>query len=466
MKTSKNEKVKGKKGVVLALLFSLFFALNSSAQIRIWQLGSQDTLNVNSPAGTMIEADGSGSFRFVSKADIATEGRIDTVVITGKGEDANFVICYPDACDTISLYQLFDTTLVDTSNFATWQALEDTTAMILSLIPDVSGFLTEENQSLSYTKNGEIVAINITEGSGTSFSVADNDNDPTNELPDSTKVTSGGIVFYYPTRNDTVSLNAVLSQAIDSMLIKPNGYLCIYADSTIVDSVLIEVTADRVNVADTANYFAQSTVENILKELYETILAGGDGWGADTVVHDATLIGKGIEGDSLSVDKTGDWTGTFDGQEGAYYLDNTDDQTATIDSTGSRVFTITLENGNSVSWKDSVGTSGSGLTSVEYDNLETDLTGNTTNNTVTWDIDGSGIITCSLSSSGTIVFSNPKVNKYLCVVLTLSSGATLTWPASAKILDGSATLGDGTFYVYIHCISSSLYIVSITKEAS
>ena len=105
-----------------------------------------------------------------------------------------------------------------------------------------------------------------------------------------------------------------------------------------------------------------------------------------------------------------------------------------------------------------------GLTSVEYDNLQSDLTGNTVNNTVTWDIDGSGIITSAISSSGTVAFTNPRVNKTVCVVLTISSGATLTWPASAKILAGSATLADGTFYVYMHCISSTLYTVSITQE--
>jgi len=38
------------------------------------------------------------------------------------------------------------------------------------------------------------------------------------------------------------------------------------------------------------------------------------------VASDATLTGIGITASPLSVVKTGDWTGTFDGQEGSYYL--------------------------------------------------------------------------------------------------------------------------------------------------
>lgn len=47
----------------------------------------------------------------------------------------------------------------------------------------------------------------------------------------------------------------------------------------------------------------------------------GGGGGLLTVASDTTLTGDGTPGSPLSVDKTGDWTGTFDGQEGTYYLD-------------------------------------------------------------------------------------------------------------------------------------------------
>lgn len=102
---------------------------------------------------------------------------------------------------------------------------------------------------------------------------------------------------------------------------------------------------------------------------------------------------------------------------------------------------------------------------IDYANIDSTLTDSITNNTLAWDISSSGIIYCT-PSTGTVSFSNPQVNKSITVVLTLSGGATLTWPSTAKILDGSATLGDGTFYVYIHCISDTIYTVSITKEAS
>lgn len=100
---------------------------------------------------------------------------------------------------------------------------------------------------------------------------------------------------------------------------------------------------------------------------------------------------------------------------------------------------------------------------VAYSNVSDSLKSSATNNTLTWDISANGIIYCT-PSTGTVSFTNEQVNKTLCVVLTLSS-ATITWPATAKILDGSATLADGTFYVYIHCISSTIFTVSITKEA-
>ncbi len=389
------------KGVVLALLFILLFALSSSAQIRIWQMGSQDTLNVNQPVGTMIESDGDGSFRFIAKADITTEARIDTVVVEGSGANSVLIICYPDACDTFSLYQLFDTTLVDTSNFATWQALEDTTAMILSLIPG--------SQSLSSSKTDETVTVNISGGTGTSFSVADNDNDPTNELPDSVVVDSSAIIFYYRTQSDTIELRDIVSNALDSVRIRDDGFLCFYADSTIIDSVPLKLSGDQITIADTSGYFTDTTVEGVLKEIWEQIITGGGG-------------------DSIYDANSAQW----------------------------------LHNGDTIP-EISVG---GGLTSVEYDNLETDLIGTVTNNTWTWNVDGAPVIYCSMSSSGTVSFSNPRVNKFFMVRLTLSSGATPTWPASAEIQDGSATLADGTFNVYIHCVSSSIYIVSITKEAS
>lgn len=362
--------------------------------------------------------------------------------------------------------------------------------LFLFILPLLSGAQNIRVQQLRST--GEPIGkVPITDGAG-HFNIGTIDTSMVDGLatfitnnmpvihPDSMKIV-GTILKIYPagsTIPDSVDLATLVNNPLDSVRIV-DSYLKIYSGGNAVpDSALIDIP--------------------------------GDNWGTDVAHTDETLTGDGTSGDPLKVDTTKVAT-PADVAEAVAGITDSDNQTLSIDSTVNRVFTISVSGGNSVSWKDSVGTAGTGdnwgsqvveigtglsgngtsgspLVStvtgnathtgevtgstaltiadnvVDYANLDETLKQNTTNSTLTWDVSGSGIITCSRSSSGTVAFSNPQVNKYFCVVLTLISGATITWPSSAKILAGSATLGDGTFYIYIHCISSSIYTVSITSE--
>ena len=95
-----------------------------------------------------------------------------------------------------------------------------------------------------------------------------------------------------------------------------------------IDNMADNQTASEVPITDAGAYFTGTDVEAALQELASDIATGGDGWGADTVVHDETLIGQGTAASELYVNKTGDWTGTLDGYEATQLLDNTDNQTA------------------------------------------------------------------------------------------------------------------------------------------
>ncbi|MDH5524535.1 MAG: hypothetical protein OEY01_11165 [Desulfobulbaceae bacterium] len=201
-------------------------------------------------------------------------------------------------------------------------------------------------------------------------------------------------------------------------------------------------TAAEVNITDAGEYYTGTEVETALQEIGASIASGGDGWGADTVTTDITLLGDGTGGDILKIDTTVIATPNDIAVAVAAVTPNA---THSGEVTGATALTIA----------DDI---------IEYANLSVNLTDSLVNNTLTWDISGKPLIYCT-PSTGTVAFSNPQVNKSITIILTLSS-ATLTWPATAKILDGSATLADGTFFIYIHCISTSIFTISITKEAA
>lgn len=119
---------------------------------------------------------------------------------------------------------------------------------------------------------------------------------------------------------------------------------------------------------------------------------------------------------------------------------------------------------------------GSGTTSIsttvtdnviDYANVDETLKDTIVDNDVSWDMSAHGIIYSSVSGAiGTMAISNAQVNKTICVVMTISSFTSLTVPANIIKLAGSADFADGTFYLYIHCIGTNLFTMSVTQAAT
>jgi len=118
----------------------------------------------------------------------------------------------------------------------------------------------------------------------------------------------------------------------------------------------------------------------------------------------------------------------------------------------------------------SSGTSGGlGDGSVTYTKLASGLVSSVSSNTGAYDFSTSGIVIVALSTNTSITFTNLQLNKTLKMKLTISGGATITFPAYCIKMTGSQTLGDGTFYLYFDCWNatggSELVIYSIMKSA-
>ena len=54
----------------------------------------------------------------------------------------------------------------------------------------------------------------------------------------------------------------------------------------------------------------------------------------------------------------------------------------------------------------------------------------------------------------------------MLVVLTITSFTSLSVPAEIHVLNGSADFADGTFYLYIHCIGTNNFTMTIIQEAT
>nr|WP_319266065.1 hypothetical protein [uncultured Draconibacterium sp.] len=102
--------------------------------------------------------------------------------------------------------------------------------------------------------------------------------------------------------------------------------------------------------------------------------------------------------------------------------------------------------------------------SVGYAEVGTELKQSVTNNTLAWDLAGSGIIFSAVSSTGTISFTDYDIAKSTIIRLTISGGADISWPSTAKIQEGSKALGDGTFNIVVTPLSSTIFIVTISKD--
>ena len=152
-------------------------------------------------------------------------------------------------------------------------------------------------------------------------------------------------------------------------------------------------TASEVPVT-VQNGIEQANVQLELEAIREDMASGGDGWGTDVVSTDTTLDGDGTALDVLGV------------------ADN----------------------------------------AISYALVSDSLKGGITDNDGAWDYSVAGVINAAISSNTTVTFSNLQLNKQLKIRLTLSSGATITWPAYVTVQ--GAELSDGTFKLYADCWGS------------
>lgn len=106
---------------------------------------------------------------------------------------------------------------------------------------------------------------------------------------------------------------------------------------------------------------------------------------------------------------------------------------------------------------------------IDYARIANNLKSSLSSNTGAYDFSANGIIVAALSTTTGVTFSNLQQNKTLKMKLTISGGATITFPAYCIKMAGSQTLGDGTFYLYFDCwnatVGSELVIYSIMKSA-
>lgn len=115
---------------------------------------------------------GNNTIRFFSRADLG----INRIVNLSDPLDS---------LDAVNLRSLFGSLYA----YATITLVREIVSDSVSAIPPGA-----DNQNLSSTKNGNRVAVNITGGDGTSFSVADADSSVTNEIQNLTKTKSGNNV--------------------------------------------------------------------------------------------------------------------------------------------------------------------------------------------------------------------------------------------------------------------------------
>ena len=103
---------------------------------------------------------------------------------------------------------------------------------------------------------------------------------------------------------------------------------------------------------------------------------------------------------------------------------------------------------------------------ISYSDVGGELVGSVISNSLIWDISASPIRYCNNPGSGNINFTNAQINKSITVILNLTVSRTINWPSNAIILDGAESITGvtGIYYIYIHCISSDMYIVSVNKE--
>ncbi|MCB9232295.1 MAG: tail fiber domain-containing protein [Bacteroidia bacterium] len=208
----------------------------------------------------------------------------------------------------------------------------------------LAGFVNTDNQNLSSTTSGTNRTINISGGTGTTISVADNDNSSTNEIQtlsitgnDLTISGTGGNTVTLPLGADNLGNHtATTTLQMANFNINNVGHVAV-ADPGAGEGIgwsgtaagwLIDVSpATRTNADGDLNFYG--TANNIVawRPLYERI--GSTNYRVWNEGNDGA--GSGLDADLL------------DGQNGTYYLDNTDNQALSLSGN-----TLSLSNGGSV----------------------------------------------------------------------------------------------------------------------
>ncbi len=93
-----------------------------------------------------------------------------------------------------------------------------------------------------------------------------------------------------------------------------------------------------------------------------------------------------------------------------------------------------------------------GVTSVSYEEMETDLTGRVALASGAVDWNAGAIFTRTLSAATTLSFSNLKLNKVISLII--SGNYDLTFPASVKVIAGEYDK-DEINYIQLHCTNTS-----------
>lgn len=107
---------------------------------------------------------------------------------------------------------------------------------------------------------------------------------------------------------------------------------------------------------------------------------------------------------------------------------------------------------------------------IGYDKVASDLKDINVlaTNTANWSFTGYGINEVTINTNITVAFINLLLNKSIAVTLTVTNGASVTWPAMVGTPVGDSIDSDGVYDIYCHCkkvtSGSEKVVVTIIKR--
>lgn len=220
-----------------------------------------------------------------------------------------------------------------------------------------------------------------------------------------------------------------------------------------INGIAVSVDGNRLtNLANPVN--PQDAVT--LKTMQDSIAAASINGGSETdPVFGASVAASITEADTLRWGAGGTETDpVFSSWDKSTGITVTATQVSDFDTevaNNSAVSTNTAKVSNATHTGEVTGSSALTIASdvVDYGNVAATLKGAVTDNDGAWDYSVAGVINAAISTNTTVTFSNLQLNKQLKIRLTLSAGATITWPAYVTVQ--GAELGDGTFKLYADC---------------